>query len=244
MNLEEIERFVMNKLFSANKTIVLTSAVAALAVSLFVVILDRSSRLENLEQLLTKQAATVEAEEKLGQYAINMMMATYGGKQLSDARKQSLARQIVKVTTDVFTTEDQRRAFIMVIAIESQFQKFAQSPTGPKGLAQVAKRTFVEALGHCGMKNVHPDDVWDSDLNLYAGACYFRAQLEDSNGDLFIAAVRYNQGPASKEAKEFAKTGSLTNVEALRYIAKVTFYRRTVDDKKKENSPEFKVSKE
>ncbi len=194
-------------------------------------------RLAELETQLGKYKTQEQEDGRLGQYAINMMYRTAGGKKLSDAKKQILARAIVRVSNDIFDTQDNKRAFIAVLAIESQFDRFAQSPTGPKGLAQLAKATFKEAMGDCGVTNLNEEDVWETDLNLYAGACYFKKLLEATNGDPYIAIVAYNQGPNSESAKMFAKNGYLTELEPLKYVARFTFLKRTVTDEKTPDVP-------
>jgi soluble lytic murein transglycosylase-like protein len=194
-------------------------------------------RSTELETQLRKIQEKEEADLRLGQYAINMMYATPAGKLLSDGRKQSLAQGIVRVANDIFNTEENKKAFVAVIAIESGFQKLAQSPTGPKGYSQVARKSFYEALEACGVSNLNDDDVWDTDLNLYAGACYFQKLLIQHNQDPFLAIVAYNQGPNSEAIKTFSKSGSLESPEALKYVAKFTFLNRTVKDEKQPNIP-------
>jgi hypothetical protein len=156
---------------------------------------------------------------------------------ISSAKKQVLARAIVRVSNDIFTREEDKKAFISIIAIESAFQRFVQSPTGPKGYSQMAKKSFFEAMADCGVTNLHDEDVWETDLNLYAGACYFRKQLDANNGDQYMAMIAYNQGPASDSLKSYAKSGSMDNIEVLKYMAKFTFLKRTLTDTKQPNVP-------
>jgi len=177
------------------------------------------------------------ADTALGQYAINMMFRSAGGKKLSDGKKQVLARAIVRVSNDIFVDPMHKRAFIAVLEIESGFQRFAQSPTGPKGYAQLAKASFHEAMASCGVTGLSDEDVWETDLNLYAGACYFRMMLEQNGNDPFVAIVAYNQGPASSSAKTYAKYGSMDNAEALKYVAKFSFLQRNTTDGKIPNVP-------
>jgi hypothetical protein len=160
----------------------------------------------------------------LGQYTLDIMEQV--NAPLSNVRKQVLAQAIVEVTTNVFTELEHRKAFVNIIAIESRFLKYAQSPTGPKGLTQVAKAAFREGLSYCGITDVSDDDVWETILNLYAGACYYR-RLLDVYQDTGKAAVAYNQGPNSTHAKSYAASGDLRNEEALRYIAKFTYLTQT-----------------
>lgn len=198
---------------------------------------ELEAKLKENEDKLAELSAKEEADQRLGQYAINMMYLSGAKDKISDGKKQILARSIVRVANDIFEKEDNKRAFIAVLAIESAFQRFAQSPTGPKGYAQLAKKSFHEAMSDCGVVNLHDDDVWETDINLYAGACYFRKVLDAYDGDHLAAIVAYNQGPNSNSAKSYAKYGSLDNMEALKYVAKFSFLKRKVTDQKTPNVP-------
>lgn len=201
--------------------------------------IDAYSKLALSEAKAASLSQRDEADLLLGQYAINMMYHTPSRLLLSDARKQILARSIVRVSNDVFDRVEDRKAFIAVIAIESGFQRNAQSPTGPRGLSQVAKKAFKEGLDNCGIPPSNDEDVWDTDINLYAGACYFRALLERNNNDPFIAIVAYNKGPNSESIKTYSKYGKLDDVEALKYVAKFNFLKRTVPEGKVPDIPAF-----
>lgn len=187
-----------------------------------------------------EKLAHIDQDAELGQYIINMMYATSAKSQLSDTRKQVLARAIVRVSNEVFDSADHKRAFVALLAIESGFDKKAQSPTGPKGLGQLAKAAFVEGLASCGITTTKEDDVWDADINLYAGACYFRTLLEQNSNDPYFAIVAYNQGPNSISAKSYAKNGTLDNIEALKYVAKFSYLKRVVKEGKQPNVPAMK----
>jgi len=199
--------------------------------------LGDSEKIRALEAQIEAIKAQDEANEKLGQYAINMMYWAGAKDKLSDGKKQILARAIVRVSNDIFETDENKKAFITVLAIESSFQRFAQSPTGPKGYAQLARASFHEAMKDCGVDNLKDDDVWETDFNLYAGACYFRKVLEKFNGDPYAAIVAYNQGPNSDSAKTYAKHGWIENTEALKYVARFSFLTRKVTDAKETHSP-------
>lgn len=201
---------------------------------------ELEEKLKQNEAKLAAITAQEEADQRLGQYAINMMYVSGAKDKLSDAKKQILARSIVRVANDIFEKEDAKKAFIAVLAIESAFQRFAQSPTGPKGYAQLARKSFHEAMSDCGVENLSDDDVWETDINLYAGACYFRKVLDAFDGDQLAAIVAYNQGPNSDSAKTYSKYGSLDNIEALKYVARFSFLKRKVTDQKTPNVPHIK----
>ena len=196
--------------------------------------------LATAKESLKKHHEQEQADLKLGQYAINAMYASGSKDRISDAGKQSLARAIVRVSNDIFLKEDEKKAFIGIIAIESAFIRFSQSPTGPKGYTQIAKGSFIEAMADCGATGVSEADVWETELNLYAGACYFRKQLDANNGDQYMAMIAYNQGPASASLKSYTKNGSMDNMEVLKYMAKFTFLKRTLTDTKQPNIPSIK----
>jgi len=194
------------------------------------------SQNKELKEQLEKIQAKKRSDQRLGQYTLNMIAVAERSlpkdKRLSDAHKQILANTIVKVVNDVFNKKEQKHAFIAILAIESRFQKFAQSPTGPKGLAQVSKTAFKDAMKYCGIGNYTASDVWNEELNLYAGACYFRHQLQLSNNDIFEALISYNQGPYSTSAKNYARNGTLDKIEPLKYIAKFTYLKQKMTDMK------------
>jgi hypothetical protein len=180
------------------------------------------------------------ADEALGQYVINMMyMSPETIKTLSPARMQVLARSIVRVSNDIFTTEENKRAFVAALQIESRFIKYAQSPTGPKGLGQLARAAFHEGLTNCGIPKANDDDVWETDLNLYGSACYFKAQLVAFNNEPFQAIVAYNQGPNHPDAKNYKVGIPPSGNEPLKYIARFAYLQK-VTDKKTPGIPAFK----
>lgn len=209
-------------------------------VTKFVMEAQSAAKISAVQAQLDAIKALEEKDKVLGQYAINMMYHTSAKSKISDAKKQILARAIVRVSNDVFDTDDHKKAFVAVLAIESEFQRSAQSPTGPRGLSQVAKAAFKEGMSNCGIDDFTDEDVWETDINLYAGACYFRALLETSN-DPYVAIVAYNQGPNSKDSKTYAKYGRMDSIEALKYVARFNFLKRTVpSDKVTDNAPTIK----
>lgn len=201
-----------------------------------------AAKIARLEAELKLIKDKEEADERLGQYALNMMNRTLKGRSLSDGKKLVLARAIVRVSNDIFEKTEHAHGFITALSIESEFQRFVQSPTGPKGYAQVARASFHEAMQQCGVKVNDNEDVWETDLNLYAGACYFRMMLElpDVDKDPFVAIVAYNQGPNAEAIKTFAKSGRLDSVEALKYVAKFTYLKRRNTDKVEKGTPALK----
>jgi hypothetical protein len=187
----------------------------------------------DLEAELKKMKDQELLDDRLGQYAINMMYRSGAQNRLSKGKMQILARSIVRVANDIFPeSEQKRRDFVMVLAIESGFNRFAQSPTGPKGYGQLARASFHEGMRECGMSDMHDEDVWETDLNLYAAACYFKKMLISADNDTGLAVISYNQGSNSESAKSYKKSGDMTQLEPLRYLSKITFLTKTVTDQK------------
>jgi hypothetical protein len=198
----------------------------------------QDEKIAELEAKLQAIRDKEEADRRLGQYAINMMFKSRRTVDtLSLAVMQVLAQSIVRVSNDIFDNENERHGFIGALQIESEFLKYAQSPTGPKGLSQVARATFHMALARCGIPAAKDDDVWETELNLYAGACYYKEQLIANNGDVVAAIVSYNQGPASKDAKTYAKNGRLEGIEPLKYVARFVFNMRNTTSERAPNAP-------
>ena len=201
-------------------------------------LLDSKKEIDILRQHAQKEADKIAKDERLGQYVINLMFKSKKTVEtLSPAHMQALAQEIVRVADDIFDKEEEKQAFIGALQIESQFLRFSQSPTGPKGLAQLTRNTFHSALKNCGVEQVNDDDVWDVTLNLAAGACYFKEQLVREHGNIVSAIVDYNQGPESDDAKMFRKGGDLKSLEPAKYVSKLTYNARTTTDQKMPGVP-------
>ena len=201
--------------------------------------LDKDSEyVAKMEALVKQYEGNEQRDSDLGQYVINMM---YQSKSTVDAMSQAdmimLARNIVRISNDIYETEIQKHGFITALQIESRFLRFAQSPTGPKGLGQVAKKAFHEALAACGIPSAKDSDVWNTDLNLYAAACYYKKMLLMFNNDPLQAIVAYNQGANSTDAKSYASHGSMNGIEPLKYVARFVFLQNKVTNQKTDGIP-------
>lgn len=217
------------------------TAVVAMVVTFFAVKLTESKSTgsilimsnPDLEAELKKVKDQEALDDRLGQYAINMMYRSGAHNRLSKGKMQILARSIVRIANDIFPENEQkRRDFVMVLAIESGFNRFAQSPTGPKGYGQLARAAFHEGMKDCGMGDMHDEDVWETDLNLYAAACYFKKMLISADNDTGLAVISYNQGSNSESVKSYKRNGDMVQLEPLRYLSKITFLTKAVTDQK------------
>jgi hypothetical protein len=213
---------------------------------------DRIAALEaQLQAIKTKEVA----DQDMGQFVVNMMYKSPTTvKSLSPAVMQVMVRNIVRDLDDVMGDDViMKEMFVGAVQIESKFLRNAQSPTGPKGLSQTTRATFHEALKSCGVNDVRDSDVWDMDMSIYAGACYFKAlytayynkQCPDNPKEPWtkkvcaasMASVAYNQGPDSEAAKSFAKTGLVTELEPAIYQGKVIVNMTTTIDQKMPGVP-------
>jgi len=202
---------------------VTTNRLAAVAGSAFIIAALGFAIETKRDSMALKATAEAqeEADTKLGQYTLNMMELVRSP--LSQLRRQVVARNVVTVTNSIFTQEDHKKAFIAVLAIESRFDRLAQSPTGPKGISQTAKQAFNEGIKYCSDLKHDDSDVWETEIGLLAGACYFRMILENTGNDVFASIVAYNQGLNSDAFKSFKRSGDVQNTEALKYVTKFVF---------------------
>lgn len=75
-----------------------------------------------------------------------------------------------------------------VIAVESEFDQWAVSSKGARGLMQL----MPDTARHLGVA-----DPFDARQNIFAGTQYLRRLLDQFGGDLALALAAYNAGPNS-----------------------------------------------
>ena len=98
--------------------------------------------------------------------------------------------------------------------VESNFNAYAVSPRGARGLMQIMPGTWVELSVHHGL-GLDPFDPRD---NILAGSAYLKAMYDRFGSAGFLAA--YHAGPARYE--QHLATGRPLPQETTVYVAAVT----------------------
>jgi hypothetical protein len=175
-----------------------------------------------------KNVTTSDRESKeLGDYALLMMRIVNAN--LSDVRRNVVARSIVNVANDIFSSLDEKKQFVVMIAIESKFNTDAKSPAGALGLTQIMPQYAREFGTACGIKDLRDEDMIHPDVNLILGACRFKALLDAFNGQPVPALVAYNAGLASNQLKQLQSLREITNTETASYVVKWIYVKDQAD---------------
>lgn len=95
-----------------------------------------------------------------------------------------------------------------VIKAESDFDCFAISKKGAKGLMQLMPET---------MRDMNVADPFDPEANILGGTCYLRKLLDLFEGDLQLTLAAYNAGP--NRVKELGRMPRIT--ETKKYVSNV-----------------------
>ncbi|MSO64436.1 MAG: lytic transglycosylase domain-containing protein [Alphaproteobacteria bacterium] len=82
---------------------------------------------------------------------------------------------------------------------ESEFNAFARSPVGARGLMQLMPNTASFVAGDKGLRDGRRNDLYEPDTNLNLGQRYLSILLDDElvKGNLFYLAAAYNAGPGN-----------------------------------------------
>jgi soluble lytic murein transglycosylase-like protein len=82
-----------------------------------------------------------------------------------------------------------------LVKLESEFNERATSPVGAVGLTQV-----MPATAKYFVKTATRETLYDRDTNLRVGFKYLRSLIREYKGNLKIALLVYNRGPAAVDA--------------------------------------------
>lgn len=94
-----------------------------------------------------------------------------------------------------------------VIRCESGFKVDAVSPKGARGLMQVMPETGKWAAQAVGLKDYHPDALFEPSVNITVGTWYLAELKREFGGDLILALAAYNCG--SGRVREWLNKGGL-----------------------------------
>jgi hypothetical protein len=214
----------------------LTAICAALALSCSYEQPANSSIIESAKNVTTSDRESKE----LGDYALLMMRIVNAN--LSDVRRNVVARSIVNVANDIFSSLDEKKQFVVMIAIESKFNTDAKSSAGALGLTQIMPQYAREFGTACGIKDLRDEDMIHPDVNLILGACRFKALLDAFNGQPVPALVAYNAGLASNQLKQLQSLREITNTETASYVVKWIYVKDQADKQTEKRKVRIKTA--
>jgi hypothetical protein len=166
----------------------------------------------------SEQTEKDKQKEKLLKFTLKVM-DMHPSVKLSESQKEFKANKVVSFVMDQITGgEAAQEQFISMIKLESNFDNNLKSSVGAIGIAQIMKETFNRNAEDCDL-DVKPEDIYNEDINLYFGACYYQELLDDPNNENNprLASLNYNGGP--KVVEKFKKLGDI-NSESASYALK------------------------
>ena len=83
-----------------------------------------------------------------------------------------------------------------LIRQESRFILDAQSSVGASGLMQIMPATAKWTAKKIGLKNFHPEQLQQRQINIAIGTNYLKLVLDNFQGSMPMAAAAYNAGPS------------------------------------------------
>ncbi|HZG79400.1 MAG TPA: lytic transglycosylase domain-containing protein [Brevibacillus sp.] len=138
-----------------------------------------------------------------------------GAAQVSNVSIQAILDKIKKTARSHGVDEDLVRE---VVRAESNFNPYAVSGAGAKGLMQLMDRT-AQAM--------HVRNVYDPEENLAGGTKYLKNLLERFDGNIGVALAAYNAGPTRVSRlgittdEELKEKYALLPQETQRYVEKI-----------------------
>lgn len=96
-----------------------------------------------------------------------------------------------------------------VIKAESNFDRYAVSSKGAKGLMQVTDKTGIWAAEKIGIKDFTPANMFVSETNIRIGCWYLSKLKKQFDGDIVLAITAYNSG--SGRVQEWLKDEKLSS---------------------------------
>ena len=146
---------------------------------------------------------------------------------LSEAQRARTADMITAVATAVLSSEQERRDWYVVLAIESKFVNGLVSPTGARGYGQLIPSYYADFGRGCQFDDTRREDIEDGGANLMLSACYLKL-IQESRPYISQALVAYNAGPNSKDLRTFTNLGSI-GLEPANYVSRYQLIREMLD---------------
>ncbi|MGB9792848.1 MAG: lytic transglycosylase domain-containing protein [Thermacetogeniaceae bacterium] len=81
-----------------------------------------------------------------------------------------------------------------LIRVESRFDPSARSDAGAIGLMQVMPDTAASVAKEIGMRNFHPELLYQPEINLQIGAWYLANLFQEFDGNVVVGLAAYNAG--------------------------------------------------
>lgn len=116
-----------------------------------------------------------------------------------------------------------------VMKAESNFDKYAVSGKGAKGLMQITDKTGVWAAEKIGIKDFSSSNLFIPDVNIHIGCWYLSKLKKQFDGNITLAITAYNGG--SGRVQEWLRNEKLSStgkslekipfIETDKYVRKV-----------------------
>lgn len=170
-------------------------------------------------------------QQELGNLVVGLI--SVANPKLSAPRKQILARTFVRVASDIFDKQEDRREFAFVVLAESSYNPNIQdSSAGAVGVSQLLPQYAREFGKLCNITGFTTEDLRaDVELNLTVGACLFRSLIEEFKGNSALAHASYIAGKDSLAVRELKSMRNVSNLDVASYLAKFFYLKEEAKSK-------------
>ena len=143
--------------------------------------------------LSTDRSLTAQLDSTRGELDLLRLQLDRAQKVIGFSAQYGIDAELAARIVDVARSEgiDPELAFRLV-NLESEFNTHATSPVGAIGLMQVMPSTAREYV-----KGITKERLYEPTTNLRVGLRYLHGLLDDYHGDVKIALLVYNRGPAA-----------------------------------------------
>jgi soluble lytic murein transglycosylase len=115
-----------------------------------------------------------------------------------------------------------------IIKAESNFNPWAVSPKGARGLMQVMPQTGEWVAKETGQVDFHQEQLFRPEINIRLGSWYLANLYQEFQGDLILVLAAYNSGQGNvkkwqseKHWTQIRKIGQVPFPETKQFIRKV-----------------------